>query len=60
MEKQKDRNAVIAAAKNELETSRQWLENIPLDCDPIDIVRHKTIMQFWPDRIQRLVEDRSQ
>lgn len=59
MEKQKDRNAVIAATKAELEASTRWMENVPLDCDPLDIVRHKTIMQFWPDRIQRLVKDRS-
>ena len=54
------RNAAIAAAKSDLETSRQWLENIPLDADWQEIARHQIILAHWPDRIQRLVAERNQ
>jgi len=53
------RNKRIAEAKEELEASLQWMGNVPTDAKPEEISRHQIIVQFWPDRIQRLVAERN-
>jgi hypothetical protein len=52
------KNERIAEAKQQLEAARQWLESVPLDCDPLEIVRQETIVRFWPARIAELVKNR--
>ena len=57
-EKIAKRNDRIVQAQSELEASRQWMENIPTDADPLEIAQHQIVVQFWPMRIQAISDER--
>jgi hypothetical protein len=57
MTKVEKRNAAVAKAKAEIEEAQRWLENVPLDCAPLEIVEKQTIVDQWPTRIRRLIAE---
>ena len=51
--------AAIDKANAELAGARDWLANVPIDCEPSDIAVQTVIRDQWPARINELAEKRA-